>query len=254
MSYHIQIAPDPPALCCMAAEEFARACRFAIRDHGRFAVALSGGNTPRALYALLAAEYKDKIPWNSVHIFFGDERSVPLDHPESNFRMANEALLSKVPVADGNVHRVRTELGPEAAAKDYEEQLRHAFSLTGDAFPRFDLILLGLGDDGHTASLFPGSAALQEKSRLAVANWVEKFNTWRITLTYPVLNHGAEIIFLVSGTGKAQIFGEVLDPGEMKYPAQGIQPENGRLLWLVDRDAARLLPASAKTEVTTDFH
>jgi 6-phosphogluconolactonase len=244
MGYELQIAPDSDALCGIAAQEFARAAESAIRDRGRFTVALSGGNTPRALYALLAAEYKDKIPWSKTHIFFGDERSVPPDHPESNFRMANEALLSKISIPAGNVHRVRTELGPEAAAEDYDRQLRQEFSLTGQAFPRFDLILLGLGDDGHTASLFPGSAALAETSRLVVANWVEKFNTFRITLTYPVLNHVAEIVFLVSGAGKAQILKEVLKSPETKYPSQRIQPEDGRLLWLVDQDAARLLPPS----------
>jgi 6-phosphogluconolactonase len=242
MDYEIQIAPGSDALCRMAAQEFERAAESAIRDRGRFTVALSGGNTPRALYALLAAEYKDKLPWSKTHIFFGDERSVPPDHPESNFRMANEALLSKISIPAENVHRVRTELGPEAAAEDYERQLRLEFSLTGDALPRFDLILLGLGYDGHTASLFPGSAALEDKSRLAVANWVEKFNTFRITLTYPVLNHAAEDVFLVSGARKAQVLQEALKSPETKYPAQRVQPENGRLLWLVDQDAARLLP------------
>jgi 6-phosphogluconolactonase len=226
----------------MAAQEFERAAEFAILDHGRFTVALSGGNTPRALHALLAADYKDKIPWNKTHIFFGDERSVPPDHRESNFRMANEALLSKISIPPENVHRIRAELGAEAAAKDYEGQLLQSFSSSGNSRPRFDLVLLGLGDDGHTASLFPGSTALSEKSRLVVANWVEKFNTFRITLTYPILNHAVLIIFLVSGAGKAQILSEVLHAREKKYPAQCIQPENGRLLWLVDRDAARLLP------------
>jgi 6-phosphogluconolactonase len=242
MGYELQIAPGPDALCRMAAQEFEHVAESAIGDRGRFSVALSGGNTPRALYALLAAEYKDKIPWSKTHIFFGDERSVPPDHPESNFRMANDALLSKISIPAENVHRVRTELRPEAAAEDYEKQLRLEFSLTGDALPRFDLILLGLGDDGHTASLFPGSAALAETSRLVVANWVEKFNTFRITLTYPVLNHAAEIAFLVSGAGKAQVLREVLKLPETKYPAQRVQPENGRLLWLADQDAARLLP------------
>ncbi len=242
MNHEIQIAPDGAALSRMAAREFQRAAEFAIHDHGRFTVALSGGNTPRVVYSLLASEYKDKIPWSKSLIFFGDERSVPPSHPDSNFRMANESLLSKISIPSENVHRVRTELGPEAAAQDYEKLLRQTFSLSGGELPRFDLILLGLGDDGHTASLFPGTTALEEKSLLVTANWVEKLHTFRITLTYPVLNHAAEVVFLVSGAAKAEVLKDVLNSPEKKYPSQLVQPENGRLLWLVDQDAARLLP------------
>jgi 6-phosphogluconolactonase len=243
MGIEIKIVHDNAALNRVAAAEFQSAAESEIAAHGRFTVALSGGNTPRALYALLAAEFKDLIAWNKTHIFFGDERHVPPDHPESNYRMANEALLSQVPIPGENIHRVRTELDPQSAAKDYEEQLRTQFRLNKNDLPRFDLMLLGLGDDGHTASLFPGSAALQETARLVVANWVKKLKTFRITLTFPVLNHAAGVLFLVSGQGKAQILKEVLSsPGAAEFPAQRVRPENGRLLWLADQDAARLLP------------
>jgi 6-phosphogluconolactonase len=242
MATEIKIVPDDAALNRVAAAEFQNAAESAIAERGWFSVALSGGNTPRSFYSLLAQEYKTALPWNKIHVFFGDERYVPFDHPDSNYRMANEALFSQTPIPAGNIHRVRTELDPESAAREYESELRAQFGLKNNDLPRFDLVLLGLGDDGHTASLFPGSAALQEISRLVVANWVEKFKTFRITLTFPVLSHAAEVLFLVSGAGKAQILKEVLSsPGAVEFPSQRVRPENGRLLWLADQDAARLL-------------
>jgi 6-phosphogluconolactonase len=216
----------------------------AVQERGRLSVALSGGNTPRAVYSLLASEHQ-QLPWDRIHIFFGDERHVPPDHPDSNFRMASESLLSKVPIPETNVHRIRAELDGEAAAAEYDQQLVNFFHLGNHDWPRFDLIFLGIGEDGHTASLFPGSQALTETSRRVAANWVEKFQTFRITLTFPVLNHAAEAVFLVSGSGKAQILSQVLSAGTRKYPAQNVQPENGRLLWLVDQDAASLLRIAA---------
>jgi 6-phosphogluconolactonase len=241
MGVEIKIVPDSVTLARVAAQEFQRRAEAAVQEHGRFSVALSGGNTPRAVYSILASEHKD-LPWARIHIFFGDERHVPPDHPDSNFRMASESLLSKVPIPEKNIHRVHAELDAEAAAEEYEQQLSSFFQLKDHDWPRFDLIFLGIGEDGHTASLFPGSKALSETSRRVVANWVEKFKTFRITFTFPVLNHAAEVVFLVSGSGKAQILSEVLRPGTEKYPAQRIQPENGRLLWLVDQDAGSLLP------------
>ena len=239
----IKIVPDNAALNRVAAAEFLGIADSAIADHGRFRVALSGGNTPRAVYSLVAGVRKPEFPWSKTHIFFGDERSVPPDHPDSNYRMANETLLSKVPIPKENIHRVRTELDPESAARDYEEQIRNEFALPENELPRFDLILLGLGDDGHTASLFPGTAALGERTRMVVANWVAKLNTFRITLTYPVLNNAAEDLFIVSGKGKAEIAAKVLSKSETpEFPAQRVQPANGRLLWLLDQDAAGLLP------------
>src|SRR5947209_6796093 len=162
----IKIAADNAALNLMAVQEFCRCAEAAIVARQRFCVALSGGNTPRSVYSLLAATQKDSLPWDKIYIFFGDERHVPPGHPDSNYRMANESLLSKVPIPAGNIHRIRTELDPESAASDYENQLRAQFGLSKNDLPRFDLILLGLGDDGHTASLFPGSTALEETSRL----------------------------------------------------------------------------------------
>jgi 6-phosphogluconolactonase len=240
----IKVMSDNAELSREAVREFQQAAQSAIAGHGRFAAALSGGNTPRAVFSLLAKEHATDLPWDRIHLFFGDERYVPSDHPESNYHMANEALLSKVAIPAANIQRIRTELDQESAARDYEDRLRAFFGATDQHWPQFDLVLLGLGDDGHTASLFPGTAALVESSRLVVANWVEKFKTFRITLTFPVLNHASAVIFLVSGAGKAEILRDVLDPsGPARFPAQQVQPESGRMLWLADRAAAALLPA-----------
>lgn len=191
-------------------------------------VALSGGSTPKVLYQLLAEEFRDQVSWASTQFFWSDERHVPPDHPDSNYRMAYESLLSRVPVPESNVHRVHSE-NPSAqeAADEYEKVI----------VPRLDLILLGLGADGHTASIFPGSDVLHETKRLVAAPWVEKLNTYRITMTLPLLNNGASILFLVSGAEKAQIVKEVLE-GPKKYPAQFVQPTDGELIWMLDRDAA----------------
>lgn len=244
MSVDVKIVPDSAALAQAAAREFRRTAEAAVKERGRFSVALSGGNTPRTVYSLLAAEHK-QLPWNQIHLFFGDERHVPPDDPDSNFRMATESLISKVPIPQENVHRIRAEMEAEAAAREYEQTLRGFFQLVDHDWPRFDFIFLGLGDDGHTASLFPGSKALTDASQSVTANWVEKLKTFRITLTFPVLNNAAEVVFMVSGGGKAQILREVLRPGILKYPAQGVRPENGRLLWIADQDAGRLLRFSA---------
>jgi len=244
MGFEIKIAPDAVTLAHEAAQEFHRLAEAAVQQQGRFAVALSGGNTPRSVYSLLAGEPK-QLPWERIHIFFGDERHVPPDHPDSNFRMASESLLSKVPIPEKNIHRIHAELDAEAAAAEYDQDLRDFFGLVNQGWPRFDLIFLGIGEDGHTASLFPGSKALSEESRRVTANWAEKFKTFRITLTFPVLNHAAEVVFLVSGASKAQILSEILRPGAQKYPAQSVQPQNGRLLWLVDEDAGSLLRLAA---------
>ena len=240
MEVDVKILPDGAALALAAAQEFHKLAEAAVQDRGRFCVALSGGNTPRRIYSILASEHKE-LPWDRIHVFFGDERHVPPDHPDSNFRMATESLLSKVPIPEKNVHRIHAELDADAAAAEYEQELINFFHLGDHEMPSFDLIFLGIGEDGHTASLFPGSNALTETSRRVVANWVEKFKAFRITLTFPVLNHTAEVAFLVSGADKAQILSEVLRAGARKYPAQSVQPENGRLLWLVDHDAGSLL-------------
>lgn len=242
----VRVLPDSVALSRAAADEFLRAARAAIESRGRFTVALSGGSTPKAIFRLLAAHEAaggNKLPWNKVHVFFGDERHVPPDHPDSNYRMASEALLSKVPIPPANVHRIRAELDAARAAAEYENELRSAFGSRTGEVPRFDLIMLGMGPDGHTASLFPGSAALQERTALVTANRVEKFNNHRLTFTYPLLNAAAEIMFVAGGADKADMLGNVLrgDPSGRTYPAQEVRPTSGQLLWLVDEAAAKAL-------------
>jgi 6-phosphogluconolactonase len=237
----IRVLPTPAALFQAAADEFARLAADAVQKSGKFSVALSGGSTPRSLYQLLASGAFPKLPWNRTCFFFGDERHVPPDDPESNYRMANEAMLSKVPVPAANVFRIPAEMKDAgAAASAYEQTLRSFFHLGPPEFPRFDLILLGLGSDGHTASLFPDSSALGENRKLVVANWVEKFKTHRITFTFPVLNHAACVMFLASGADKAGILHEVLENPQADLPSQKVRPVNGSLLWMVDQAAAKL--------------
>ena len=243
MSASVEIRPltTPQELFAAAAEEVVRAANDAVAERGRFTIALSGGSTPKNLFNLLATNARTVLPWDRMFFFFGDERHVPPTDPESNYHMADESLLSKVPVPPGNVFRIPAE-NPDAAAAAaaYEKTLEKFFALQPGQFPVFDLILLGMGPDGHTASLFPGTAGLQEKSRLVIANWVEKFKTSRITLTLPVLNAARCVTFLVSGTDKAPALHAVLDsdaPGE-QYPSKLVRPTDGKLIWLVDRAAA----------------
>jgi 6-phosphogluconolactonase len=238
----------PQDLFQAAAEEILRAAADAIAQRGRFTIALSGGSTPRNLYTLIAANASASQPWDQMFFFWGDERHVPLNDPDSNYRMAKETLLSKVPIPPANIFPVPAE-NPDAAAaaQAYEETLRKFFALAPGDFPRFDLILLGMGPDGHMASLFPETAALQEKSRLVVANWVEKLNNSRITFTLPVLNAARCVAFLVSGADKAAVLHEVLEgkaPGE-KYPSKLVRPSAGKLIWFVDRAAASDLSTAA---------
>lgn len=231
----------PQELSAAAAEEVVHAAEEAVAARGRFTIALSGGSTPRNLFTLLATNARSTLPWDRMFFFWGDERHVPPTDVESNYRMADETMLSKIPVAAGNIFRVAAE-NPDAAAAAgaYEQTLRKFFALESGQVPRFDLILLGMGPDGHTASLFPGTAALQEKTRLVVANWVDKLKTSRITLTLPVLNAARCVAFLVSGTDKADALKAVLEgdaPGE-QYPSKLVKPNDGKLIWLVDRAAA----------------
>lgn len=215
----------------------------AIMQRGRFSLALAGGSTPRAAYELLAQQADSStINWARVYTFFGDERCVPPDHPESNYRMARLALLDDAPIPNENIYRMHGELRPATAAQIYESILRGFFSGV-EAPYTFDLLLLGLGTDGHTASLFPDTDALVERERWVVANYVPMLESWRLTLTYPCLNAAREVVFLVSGAGKADILRGVLspDPGAPALPAQGIAPHNGGLSWIVDRDAAAKL-------------
>lgn len=237
---NIRICDDPEALA-EAAADFALDCySAAVEDHGYFAAALPGGSTPRAMFERLAAsENAQHLGWSKVHVFWGDERPVPPDHPDSNYRMAKDSLLDHVRLPSSNVHRISGELEPTLAAAEYEQTLRSFFAARAGKV-RFDLILLGMGDDGHTASLFPGTAALEESERLVVANHIPKLDTWRITLTVPVINDAAQVAFVVAGESKAAIVKRVLkgphQPHEL--PSQMIQPLNGSLIWLLDRAAA----------------
>ena len=238
----------PQDLFRAAAEEVIRAATDAIAQRGRFVIALAGGSTPRNLYTLIAANASASLPWAQMFFFWGDERHVPPDDADSNYRMVQETLLSKVAIPAANIFRVPAE-NPEAsaAAEEYEQTLRKFFAVAPGEFPIFDLILLGMGPDGHTASLFPETAALQEKSRLVVANWVEKLKSSRITLTLPVLNAARCVVFLVGGTDKAAALHEVLEgnaPGE-KYPSKLVRPREGKLIWFVDRAAASELSTAA---------
>lgn len=252
---HIKVFPDYQTLAHAAAARFQESATNAIAQRGVFTVALSGGSTPRLTYSLLAAEpYRSQIEWGKIHFFWGDERCVPPDHPDSNYRIAWEALLSLVAVAPDHVHRMQGE-NPDvaAAAAAYDREIRGVFGgSNGDGdLPKFDLVLLGMGHDGHTLSLFPGSAAVAgsqelERQDLVVANWVEKFKTWRITMTARLVNHAAGVLFQVEGEDKASPLREVLhgayDPG--RYPAQLIRPADGECHWFVDQHAAGLLPDS----------
>jgi 6-phosphogluconolactonase len=242
----VQIRTGIDDLSRAAASEFIRQGHRGVKEKGQFSVALSGGSTPKSLYSLLVndSSLQKEVPWDQTHFFWGDERHVPPDHPESNYRMTKEAMLSKIAIPSENIHRIRAE-NPNAqqAAEEYEETLRTFFRLKAGELPRFDLVLLGMGLDGHTASLFPGTEALLEQRRLVVATWVEKFHTHRITMTLPVLNQAAFILFLVSGEEKAETLRQVLEERGQKspLPSQFIRPTHGRLLWLVDRGAGRLL-------------
>ena len=245
MKTEIRVVEDGAELAGAGADEFRGRALEAVAAGGAFRVVLSGGSTPRSLFSLLAGEpYRAQLPWDAIHFFWGDERPVPPDHPDSNYGMARETLLSRVPVPPANVHRIPgEEEDAGAAAAAYERTLKGFFRLTGEERPRFDLVYLGLGPDGHTASLFPGTKALHEERRLVVANWIGKLYTHRITLTAPVLNAAALVVFLVAGADKAVPLKAVLEgPREPdQLPAQLVRPEGGRLVWLVDRSAAARL-------------
>ena len=228
-----------------AAELVVELVRESLRQSGRFSVALSGGSTPKALYSLLAEpQYHSSMEWSKLHVFWGDERCVSPRHPDSNYGMANKSLLNKVPIPKENIHRIPTERpDPRRAAVEYEETLRDLFDLAEGELPRFDLILLGMGEDGHTASLFSGTQAVAETSRLATETYVEKMGTHRVTLTLPVINQAANVMFLIAGASKAPALGQVFARSQQPplLPSQLVRPVEGRLLFIVDRAAARLV-------------
>ena len=246
MERDIRILADGGAIAKRAAQEFVQAGASAVREKKVFNVALAGGSTPKALYGLLVNDPAlcSQVPWDKMHLFFGDERHVPPDHPDSNFRMANEAMISKSPLKPAQVTRIKGEYpDTEQAALEYEKALREYFKLKDGDYPRFDLVLAGMGNEGHTLSLFPGTKALHADGRIVVRNWIGKLYTERITLTAPAGSNSAEIIFMVTGADKAPALKAVLEgPFEPEQlPAQALQPKNGKLLWLADAAAGSML-------------
>ncbi len=240
----VVIAPDRAALARDAAGRFVAIANDATSARGRFSVALSGGATPRDLHTLLATpDLAKQVDWSRVHVFWGDERAVPPDDPASNYRMAQETLLSRVPVPLGNVHRIKGELEPQVAAREYAVTLASYFHPHPGELPQFDLILLGMGANAHTASLFPGSALVNDTTDWVAAGYIEEVKMNRITLTVPVINAAEHILFMVAGEDKAATVRAVLR-GEYRpadLPAQLIRPVSGALVWLLDRPAASKL-------------
>jgi 6-phosphogluconolactonase len=248
----LHILDSPAAVATVAAKEF-RAQIIDAYGHGKvFSCALSGGTTPLLMFRELGNEGGERpLPagiWNLTHLFWGDERDVSPDDPASNYRSAREALLERIEIPASNIHRIRPEKGAAVkAAEEYEAELRAFFSLGQGEIPRFDLVFLGMGEDGHTASIFPASDIVHESARLVSAPWVPKLNAFRITLTPPVINNAACIIFLVTGAGKAAAVQQVLEGPYTpeQYPAQIVRPKSGKLIWLLDRAAASMLSKDA---------
>lgn len=238
----LQIFENQQATVIAAADHIRDLAENAIQTKGRFSIALSGGSTPKAVYELLSTDpYSQQMDWQNVYIFWGDERCVPPDDQDSNYRMSNEALLSHIPIPSENIFRMHGEIDPAQAAAEYEHQLRIFFGEENP--PCFDLILLGMGDDAHTASLFPGTSAIHEQTRWVIAHFVEKLDTWRITLTPVVINAAAQVTFLVIGDKKSEPLKHVLqsDYDPDKFPSQIVKPTDGQLTWLLDQSAAKLL-------------
>jgi 6-phosphogluconolactonase len=246
----VRVLPDREALARAACDEVAHGVLDAIGEHGRCNLVLSGGDTPRRTHELLAAV---EIPWDKVHVFFGDERCVPPIHLDSNWRMARETLILRAGIPDQNVHRIAGERDPEDAASDAEITIQTHFGLRPGEMPRFDVVMLGMGQDGHTASLFPGTYALEETTKLVVANFVEKLGAWRVTMTMPVLEAARRVVFLVAGEDKAPMVrsSTVQRPSANTPPAGRVRPRGGSLLWLVDRAAASRLPVDEGGEEKT---
>lgn len=244
-SYHTHIYPDADALNHAVAQCWVDLAGQAIAANGEFHVALSGGTTPRALYERLAsAEFVSRIAWPQVHVWFGDERMVAPDHADSNYHMAQQALLRHVPLVPANIHRIEGERVVACeAAQAYQSQLVAYLPLSTQGVPQFDLVLLGLGPDGHVASLFPGTAILQERARYVGAVFVQKLNAWRISLTLPVIDNARHVVVLVSGVGKAGIVREIFAAqakGGARHPAEMINPA-GVMDWYLDTAAAQYI-------------
>ncbi|MEO8649491.1 MAG: 6-phosphogluconolactonase [Acidobacteriota bacterium] len=253
MNGEIEVYPTKQSLIDRAAELFVTIGNSALSSRGRFAVSLSGGSTPEPLYRLLADRHRGDLDWSRTYFCLGDERFVPPDSPNSNFRMINAALFEPLSIPEENIFRWKTELGdPDLIGVDYEETLHEVFSSAFDSVsdvPSFDLILLGLGPDGHTASIFPDSAAVDEESRNAVANWVGTMNAYRFTLTFNPINAAGNILFLVAGPDKAQVVNKLFKGETAEIPASKVKPIDGRLIWILDEPAAKLLPPAAISRV-----
>jgi 6-phosphogluconolactonase len=247
IKYYVE--PGPDALARRAAQYFVEMASEAVAAQGRVRIAISGGTTPKSVFELLAdpaQPWRNRMPWDRLDLYWVDERSVPPGDPASNYRMTREALLDHVPLRPEQIHRIEGELEPDAAAALYESELRSSFRLEGVESPRFDLVALGLGEDGHTASLFPHTEAIHATNRLVTANRVPQLDAWRITLTWPVINFARSVFFLVAGQGKSAILKEILtgprDPERL--PSQLIWPSSGILTFILDKSAASLLPAT----------
>jgi 6-phosphogluconolactonase len=240
------IFPDNASFVKGSADFIVDVAAGAITERGRCTIALSGGGTPKPIYAELArADYRNRIAWEKVHIFFGDERCVPPDDVRSNYRMAREAWFAHAPIPSGNIHRIQGEDNPEREALRYEQDIAGLYRSA--RFPAFDLIVLGMGGNGHTASLFPGTAALRETERWVVAQYVEVMTTWRVTFTAPLINAARHVAFLVEGADKAQMLWNVIEGPHQPdvWPAQLIQPVSGEMHWFVDRAAASKVKAAS---------
>lgn len=252
MTTSVRVYPTATLAARNLAERIVSISETAMTARGHFIIALSGGNTPRMTYELLAGEWAQQIDWSATYVFWSDERCVPPEHPDSNAHMARLALLNHIPIPTSHVYRLRAELPPEAAADEYEKTLHNFFSSRGGQ-PRFDLVLLGMGADGHTASLFPHTAALHEKERWVAANWIADKSAWRLTLTASAINAARQVIMLVTGEDKADAVHAVIE-GERQpdaLPAQLVAPQDGNLLWLLDEAAARKLAVSQRAALKT---
>ncbi|MDD2389107.1 MAG: 6-phosphogluconolactonase [Desulfobacterales bacterium] len=236
------IEKNPDAMAYAAARIFINAAEANIKDHGRFNVALSGGSTPRRMHVLLSEKpFGPAVQWKKIHIFWGDERCVPLDDPASNCGAARNDFLDRVPIPEANIHPMSADMDPAAAALFYQKALEKHLPRDADGFPVFDLIFLGIGIDGHIASLFPEDAALDETERWVVAARGGAPDVMRLTLTFPVLNRAKQIAFMISGKKKAKLVRTLFEEEGLLFPAQRIQPIRGKLLWILDAEAASRL-------------